>query len=78
MIKKRSVLLGESEVISENQTKRHETDIVVKPESVLYPTNITTGKWSIAGNYVTYHNLLQDNGQISIFSTREEDIRILN
>ena len=78
MIKKRSVLLCESEVVSENQTKKNETDIVVKADSVLYPTNITTGKWTINKTHISYHNMLQDNGYVKIFSTKEEDIRVIN
>ena len=58
LIKKRSVLLCESEVVSENQTKKNETDIVVKADSVLYPTNITTGKWTINKTHISYHNML--------------------
>lgn len=49
-IKKRSVLLGESEILSENQSKKNEIDPIVKPNSVLYPTNVTTGKWTIAND----------------------------
>ena len=71
-INKRSVLLAESEIISENQTKKHEVDVVVKQDSVLYPTNITSGKWTINGEYLSFHNLVTDNGYIKIFSTKSE------
>jgi hypothetical protein len=74
LLKKRSVLLGESEVVSENQSKKNEVDVLVKADSVLYPTNVTTGKWSIAGNYVSFHNLVADGGYIKVFSTRDGDV----
>ena len=78
LIKKRSVLLAESEILSENQTKKHEIDIVVKQDSLLYPTNITTGKWTINGDYVSFHSLVTDNGYIKVFSTKGEDVKVIN
>lgn len=78
LLKKRSILLGESEILSENQSKKNEVDLVVKPDSVLYPTNITTGKWTISGDCISYHNLTIDNGYIKVFSTREEDLTQIN
>lgn len=41
-------MIGESLIMHETQTKKNETDIVVYPESILYPTNITTGRWTIS------------------------------
>lgn len=43
-------MIGESEVMSESQTKKNEVDIVVKIDSLLYPSNIACGKWSIEGS----------------------------
>ena len=57
LTKKRSLLIGESEVLSENLSKKNETDIVVKQDSVLYPTNIASGKWTISKDNLSYHNL---------------------
>lgn len=76
--KKRSIMIGESEVLSENQSKKNEVDIVVKQDSVLYPTNISTGKWTIVKDQITYHNLVTDNGYVNIFSLKKEDSNIIN
>lgn len=78
IVKKRSLLIAESEVVSENQTKKNEIDIVVKQDSPLYPTNVTCGKWTINDGQLTYHNLATDNGYIKIFSIRDEDTRIIS
>ena len=43
-------MIGESEILSENQGKKNEADIVVKTDSILFPTNITGGKWTISKN----------------------------
>eukprot|EP00347_Sterkiella_histriomuscorum_P020695 403336831 len=76
--KKRSVLLGESEIVSENQSKKNEVDIVVKQDSVLYPTNVQAGKWTINQDQITYHNLVADNGYVNVFSLKQEDQRVIN
>lgn len=78
LMKKRSILLGESEILTETLTKKNETDVCVKPDSILYPTNITSGKWTISKDNITYHNLVPDNGYVKIFSTKDEDLKVIN
>jgi len=43
-------MIGESEILSENQSKKNEVDLVVKQDSILYPTNIQSGKWTIVND----------------------------
>ncbi len=62
-------------------------DVGVKEGSVLVPSNIASGKWTISApdtstspptQYVTYHNLTLDNGYAKVFSCRPEDVRVIN
>ncbi|CDW79829.1 hect domain and rcc1-like domain-containing protein [Stylonychia lemnae] len=76
--KKRSIMIGESEIISENQSKKNEIDLVVKHDSILYPTNLTAGRWTISKDQITYHNLSPDSGYVNIFSLKSEDVKIMN
>ncbi len=51
---------------------------MVKPDSVLFPTNITTGKWTIDQDCIAYHSLTSDNGYVKVFSLKESDTRVIN
>ena len=76
LVKRRSILIAETEIVAENPTKKNEVDIVVKQDSILYPTNITSGKWTLSGKQLSFHNLVADNGYIKVFSIRDKDLKV--
>lgn len=47
----------------------------MKQDSILFPTNISSGKWTISGDTLTYHHLTIDNGYVKVFSTKQEDVQ---
>jgi len=77
IMKRRSVLLAEAQIVQENQ-KKNEADIVVAEQSVLLPQDIVTGKWTVSDSQVTLHKFNNNAGVVTIFSKNEADTRQIN
>lgn len=72
----KSVLLCESLVVQEAAVskKSGEGDVQVGEDAILTPACLSSGKWVISGDSVTYHqNIMQAGTMIHVFSTDDRD-----
>jgi hypothetical protein len=79
ILKSKSTLLCQSEIVSEQLSRKNDSEIVVAESSLLNPSCITTGRWTLNKDYVSYHlGMLQENDVIHMFSINQKDLHILN
>lgn len=75
---RKSVLLAESEIAKEDQNRRNESEFELKEPSILHPSAICPGRWTLTDKLLTFQNNNNGVSPVLIFSTQRTKVRVLH